>query len=105
MALMPPQRLSNSQRELVEAYRQGLGARAAARLSHDQICRDALIVAARVDGEIERQQGTGALKAVNSSYRDYRLAAAARGKQVLPYAAWMIRYKANLVREIAANLR
>lgn len=100
-----PEHLSNAQRDLVEAYRQGLGPRVAARISHDQLCRDALLVAARVDGELERMQRTGALKSVNRSYRDYRLAASARGERVLPYAAWMICYKANLVREIAANLR
>ena len=97
--------LSNAERDLVEAYREGLGPRAAARLSDEQIRRAALTVIARVDGEIARLQRTGRLKSVNRSYRDYRLQAAARGERVLPYAAWMVRYKANLVREIAANLR
>ncbi len=97
--------LSKSQCDLVEAYRQGLGPRAAARLADAEIYDGAMLVAARVDREIERMQRAGALKAVNRSYRDYRLAAAARGERVLPYAAWMIRYKASLVREIAANLR
>jgi hypothetical protein len=100
-----PARLSNAQRDLVEAYRQGLGPRAAARLSDDQICNDALAVAARVSAELEEMQRSGALKSVNQSYRGYRLETSARGERVLPYAAWMERYKAGLVREIAANLR
>ncbi len=105
MAAAPSKPLSRAQHDLVEAYRQGLGPRAAARLSHDRICSDALTVVARVEGEIERMQRSGALKSVNGSYRNYRLQASARGERVLRYADWMIRYKANLVREIAANLR
>jgi hypothetical protein len=99
------QRLSNAQRALVEAYRQGLGPHAAARFSHVQLRHDALSAAARVDDEIERMQRSGALKSVNRSYRDYRLQACTRGERVMTYAAWMIRYKASLIREIAANLR
>jgi hypothetical protein len=99
------QRLSNSQHDLVEAYRQGLGLRAAKRLSDDRIRSDAMMVAARVDAEIERMQRAGELKSVNKSYRNYRLNASAQGERVLRYAEWIQRYKANLVREIAANLR
>jgi hypothetical protein len=104
-----PKQSSKAQRAFVEAYRQGLiqglGPRAAARLSEDEICAGATLVAARVDREIERMQGTGELKAVNTSYRDYRLGAAARGEKSLRYADWIDRYKANLIGEIAANLR
>lgn len=50
-------------------------------------------------------QRSGGLKSVNQSYRNYRLETSARGERVLPYAAWLDRYKADLVREIAANLR
>jgi hypothetical protein len=99
------QQFSNAQRDLVEAYRQGLGPRAAKRLSDDRIRSDAMMVAARVDAEIERMQRAGELKSINKSYRNYRLNASAQGKRVLRYAEWMQRYKANLVREIAANLR
>jgi hypothetical protein len=97
--------LSKSQRDLVEAYRDGLGPRAAARLSEAELYADAMLVAARVDREIERMQRAGELKSVNTSYRDYRLGAAARGEKVLRYADWIDRYKANLIRDIAANLR
>jgi hypothetical protein len=92
-------------RGVVEAYRQGLGARAAARLSEREICSGALMAAARVDAEVERLQRAGGLKSVNKSYRAYRLEAAARGERVRPYAAWLEAYKIELVRDIAANLR
>jgi hypothetical protein len=100
-----PSRSSKAQRGFIEAYRQGLGPCAAARLSDDQLCSDALAVAARVSTEIEQMQRSGGLKAVNQSYRNYRLETSARGERVLPYMAWLDRYKADLVREIAANLR
>ena len=87
------------------AYRDGLGERAAARLSDDEIRRDAMAVAARVDAELARLQACGGLKSVNASYRQYRLAASARGEPAIRYADWMDRYKADLIREIAENLR
>lgn len=90
---------------LVEAYRQGLGARAVARLSEAALRADALAVVARVEAEMARLQATGGLKSVNASYRQYRLAASARGEPVIRYADWMQRYKADLIREIAENLR
>jgi hypothetical protein len=89
----------------IAAYRAGLGARAAARLSDDQLRSDAMAVAARVDAEIARLQRAGGLKSVNTSYRRYRLENSACGARVLRYADWMNRYKADLIREIAANLR
>ena len=99
------QHLSAAQRDVVEAYRQGLGPRAATRLSDERICRDAMTAAARVDVEVERMQRAGELKSLNKSYRTYRLEASARGECVLRYADWMHRYKTNLVREIATKLR
>jgi len=89
----------------IAAYREGLGPRAAARLSDDQLRSGAMAVAARVDAEIARLQRAGGLKSVNTSYRRYRLENPARGARVLCYADWMNRYKADLIREIAANLR
>jgi hypothetical protein len=89
----------------INAYREGLGARAAARLSEDEIHAGALLVAARVDAEVARMQRAGELKALNKSYRDYRLTASARGEKILRYGDWMERYKARLIRDIAANLR
>ncbi len=100
-----PDRLSKAQRGFIDAYREGLGARAAAQSSEAQLCSDALAVADRVTAEIDQMQRSGGLKSVNQSYRNYRLETSARGERVLPYAAWLDRYKARLVREIATNLR
>ena len=100
-----PAQSSKAQRAFIEAYREGLGARAAARLSEGEIRSGAMRAAARVERQIERMQRAGELKAVNTSYRAYRLGASARGEKILRYAEWIDRYKANLLREIAANLR
>jgi hypothetical protein len=74
-------------------------------LSEEEIAEEAERAIARLDAEVERQMQTGALKSVNKSYRAYRLETSARGERVLRYADWMERYKANLIHEIAANLR
>lgn len=73
--------------------------------SDEEIAEEAMRAITRLDAEVERQMQTGALKSVNKSYRAYRLEASGRGESVLRYADWMERYKANLVRDIAANLR
>jgi hypothetical protein len=73
--------------------------------SDEEIAREAAAVIARLEAEMAAQQRAGTLKSVNRGYRDYRLEASARGEKVLRYADWMARYKARLVREIAANLR
>lgn len=96
---------TTAQQAMVEAYRDGLGPRAAARLTADELSRAALAAAACVDAQIARLHHGGGLKAVNRRYRDYRLAAAARGESTLPYAAWLARYKAERVRDVAALLR
>jgi hypothetical protein len=82
------------------AERQGI-----ALVSDDEIAEEAMRAIVRLDAEVERQMQTGALKSVNKSYRAYRLETSARGERVLRYADWMERYKADLVRDIAANLR
>jgi len=74
-------------------------------LSDAEIETDAIELIARLDAELAKQQRAGALKSVNASYRNYRLAASARGEPVLRYAQWMERYRANLIREAARNLR
>ena len=75
-------------------------------LQSDQDLREeALRVIARLDLEIEKQQRSGVLKSVNTAYRQYRLDASARGERTMRYAEWMERYKTDLLREIAANLR
>ncbi len=73
--------------------------------SDEDVAGEAAAVIARLEQEIAVQQRAGTLKSVNRGYRDYRLAASARGEKVLRYAQWMERYKAKLMRDIAHNLR
>ena len=96
---------AKAQARFIAAYREGLGLRAAERLSATALQAGAMAVAARVDAEIARLHAAGGLKSVNKSYRQYRLNASAHGERVMRYADWMDRYKADLIKEIAANLR
>jgi hypothetical protein len=73
--------------------------------SDDEICADADGIIARVEEEIENLKSAGQLKSVNQSYRAYRLETSAGGEKAAPYADWLNKYKANLVRELAAALR
>jgi hypothetical protein len=73
--------------------------------SDEEISADAARGIARVDEEIETLQRAGQLKSVNRSYRAYRIEASARGEKVAPYADWFKKYRANLVRQLAAALR
>ena len=73
--------------------------------SDDEICADADGIIARVEEEIENLKSAGQLKSVNQSYRAYRLETSARGEKAAPYADWLNKYKADLVRELAAALR
>jgi hypothetical protein len=60
---------------------------------------------ARVDEEIGRLRQTGELRSVNRSYRSYRTEAVVRGESAMPYIKWLNKYKANLLRQLAATLR
>jgi hypothetical protein len=73
--------------------------------SDRDIADEAAIVIDRVAAEFEQFRHTGGLRPVNTSYRDYRLAAAARGERVVPYAQWMRAYRENLVRKAASTLK
>jgi hypothetical protein len=73
--------------------------------SDDEIAAEAMAVVARVDEEIERLHRSGDLKAVNKSYRAYRIETSARGERTARYAEWMDKYRVNLVRQLAAALR
>lgn len=73
--------------------------------SDEEIAAEAMAVVARVDEEIERLHRSGDLKSVNKSYRAYRIETSARGEKALRYAEWMDKYRANLVRQLAAALR
>lgn len=73
--------------------------------SDDEIAAHAADAIARVEAELAQLRASGGLRAVNTSYRAYRLETAARGERVVPYAQWMRRYKESLVRKLAATLR
>jgi len=84
--------------------------RAAKRLNVDlrsdqDVTAEAVVVIDRVAAEFDQLRNAGGLRPVNKSYRDYRLAAAARGGRVVPYAQWMRAYQENLVRQAAVTLR
>jgi hypothetical protein len=74
-------------------------------VTDEQISAEAERAIARVDEEIETLRRAGQLKSVNQSYRIYRMDAAARGEKAAPYIDWFDKYRAKLVRELAAALR
>jgi hypothetical protein len=73
--------------------------------SDEEIVENATAVIARIDDELERLRQSGELRPVNKSYQSYRRDAAAKGERVVPYAQWMLGYKEELVRKLAATLR
>lgn len=70
-----------------------------------EIAEEAMAVAARIDAELQRQRQSGELKSVNTAYRSYRLQASGGVERVLRYDEWMLKYKENLVRQVARTLR
>jgi hypothetical protein len=73
--------------------------------SDDEILEQATAAIARIDDELERLRQSGGLRPINKSYQSYRHDAAAIGERVVPYAQWMLGYKEELVRKLAATLR
>ena len=73
--------------------------------SDEGILEQATAVIARIDGELGRLRQSGDLRPVNKSYQAYRHDAAAKGERIVPYAQWMLGYKEELVRKLAATLR
>jgi hypothetical protein len=73
--------------------------------SDEEILDQATAVIARIDDELELLRQSGDLRPVNKSYQSYRCEAAAKGERVVPYAQWMLGYKEELVRKLAATLR
>jgi len=71
----------------------------------EEILEQATAAIARIDDELERLRQSGDLRPVNKSYQTYRRDAAAKGERVVPYAQWMLGYKEELVRKLAATLR
>ena len=73
--------------------------------SDEAILEQATAVIARIDDELEHLRQSGDLRPVNQSYQSYRRDAAAKGERVVPYAQWMLGYREELVRKLAATLR
>jgi hypothetical protein len=71
----------------------------------EEILEQAMAAIARIDDELERLRKSGDLRPVNRSYQSYRRDAVAIGERVVPYAQWMLGYKEELVRKLAATLR
>jgi hypothetical protein len=71
----------------------------------EEILQQAIAAIARIDGELEHLRQSGDLRPANKSYQSYRRDAAAKGERVVPYAQWMLGYKEELVRKLAATLR
>jgi hypothetical protein len=73
--------------------------------SDEEILEQATAAIARIDDELERLRKSGEIRPINKSYQTYRRDAAAKGERVVPYALWMLGYKEELVRKLAATLR
>ena len=73
--------------------------------SDEDVLEQAMAVIARIDDELELLRQSGELRPVNKSYQSYRRDAAAKGERVVPYAQWMLGYREELVRKLAATLR
>jgi hypothetical protein len=73
--------------------------------SDEVVVEQATAVIARIDDELERLRQSGDLRPVNKSYQSYRRDTAAKGERIVPYAQWMLGYKEELVRKLAATLR
>jgi hypothetical protein len=74
-------------------------------LSDEEMLEQAMAAIARIDVELERLRKSGDLRPVNKSYQQYRRDAATNGQRVVTYAQWMLGYKEELVRKLAATLR
>jgi hypothetical protein len=73
--------------------------------SDEELHAEANNALVRVDAEMAKLQQCGGLKSVNQAYRSYRLAASARGERIVRYGEWMMKYRENLLRQVAATLR
>jgi hypothetical protein len=63
----------------------------------------AAAVVAEVVARVEAGRQNGDLKLVNRQYKIYRLAQVAKGERAIPYAKFMERWTAGLVRDVAVN--
>lgn len=93
---------ANRARDCVSTSAEQLGA---ILRSDEDLQAEAMNALGRVDAEIAKLQQCGGLKSVNQAYRSYRLAASARGERIVRYGEWMLKYRENLLRQVAATLR
>jgi hypothetical protein len=64
----------------------------------EKISQSAAEVMARVEIEFTRMQAAGELRALNRSYREYRLACNAAGSKAMHYTKWIAQKKARMFR-------
>jgi hypothetical protein len=69
--------------------------------SDNSIRERAIGIVAKIDISLQAMRTAGALKNVNRSYREYRIALEAQGKRALNYNLWFLIWKRNLIRAIA----
>ena len=60
---------------------------------------------ASIDAEVEKARQNGELKALNEAYKKYRREAKARGEPAMRYDEWMLKFREDLVRKAAREVR
>jgi hypothetical protein len=73
--------------------------------SDDEITEEASRVVASIDAEIETARRNGELKPINEAYKKYRREAKERGEPAMRYDDWMLKFREDLVRKAAREVR
>jgi hypothetical protein len=71
----------------------------------EEIADEAMGLVALADAEIEVLRRSGKFRSVTRDYAEYRRQAKARGERPMRYVDWMLKYRADFVREAARELR
>jgi hypothetical protein len=71
----------------------------------DDVAEEALRVVALIDANIDTLRLSGGFRPVTGGYSIHRSEAEERGERPMRYVDWMLKYRANLVRETAYALR